>query len=374
MNKEFISVRQAMFLMAAYICGSSVVLGGTNDAEQDSWLSLLFSQVIVIPILIVYARIIKLYPEKDLYEILTIVFGNFFGKVTVVLMTWYSIHLAALVLRNFSEFIEIVSMPETPQLPIMGLMLLVSVYLTRSGVATLGKLSLIVAPFIALTTTTTISLLMNQLDFKNLLPAMNHSAQVILGGSYKLFSFPFAETVLFLAVADCIKKGDSPYKAYIWGDIFGAAILFFAMLRNILALGPVLLKSEYFPSYVAARMINVGDFLVRIESTVAANFILGGVVKVTLCLFAASKGLACLFNIEDYRKLIWPVSLASLALSGIIYTSIMQMANFLTIYAIYAIPFQIFIPILLWIGAEIKMHGASKAQKATQESSGTSSS
>lgn len=367
MNKQYISVRQAMCLIAAYVCGSAIVLGGTNDAEQDSWISLIFSQVIVIPLLIVYARIMQLYPEKNLYEILEIVFGKIFGKVITVLMIWYSIHLAALVLRNFSEFIEIISMPETPQLPLMMLMTLVSVYLVRSGIATMGKWSLIVAPFIASITVTTISLLMNQLDFSNLLPVMNHSAQVILGGSYKMVSFPFAETVLFLTVADCIKKGNSPYKVFIGGDIFGALILLFAILRNITALGPALLKSEYFPSYVAARIINIGDFLVRIESTVSANFVLGGVTKVALCLFAAARGITSLFNIQDYKKAVWPVGLASLALSCIIYDSVMEMAGFLVFYAVYAIPFQIIIPVLLWIGAEIKMHGKSKTQNMASQ-------
>ncbi len=369
MKKEFMTVRQAICLIAAYICGSAVVLGGSNDAEQDSWISLIFSQVIVVPLMIVYARMMRLYPEKNLYEMFNLVFGKFISKVLSVVMVWYAIHLAALVLRNFSEFIEIISMPETPQLPLMIIMTLVSIYLARSGIETMGRFSMIVAPFISLTTVTTMSLLINQLDFQNLLPVMNHSAQVILGGSYKIVSFPFAESVLFLTVADSIRKEDSPYRVYIGGDIFGGLILIFAILRNITALGPILLKSEYFPSYVSARLINIGDFLVRIESLVASNFVLGGIVKIALCLIAASKGLAYLFNEQDYKKMVWPVALFALALGPIVYDDIMEMANFLIIYAVYAIPFQIIIPLCLWVGAEIKMHGKSKQQGASSGSS-----
>jgi len=354
MNKEVISTRQAVCILAAFICGSSIVLGGCTDAEQDSWISLLVSQVIVIPMVLIYARIIKNYPEKNIYQISEILFGKIFGKIITILVTWYAIHLAALVLRNFSEFVVVVSMPETPQLPLMMIMLLVVVYLVKSGVGTLGKWSIIIIPIICVVVVSTTLLLLNQVKVNNLAPFLDHGTKIILTCAYKYFSFPFAETVLFLSIADCIKKENGPSKIYVCGILFGALILLLAVVRNILVLGPELMKSEYFPSYVAARIINVGDFLVRIEGSITANFILAGVTKVALCLFAASKGMASLFNIQDYKKLIIPVSLLSLALGCIIFKSTMEMVNGLDIYAVYAIPFQIIIPLIIWIGSEIK--------------------
>jgi spore germination protein KB len=354
MNKQVISSRQAICIITVYICGSSVVLGGFTDAEQDSWLSLLLAQIIVMPVLIIYARIMKLYPEKNIYEIINILFGRVIGKAITILFTWYAIHLAALVLRNFSEFIEIVAMPETPQLPLMISMILVTVYLARNGIQILGKWSVIVLPIIVLIMFLTIALLLGAMDFSNILPIMNHSTKVIFSGAYQIFTFPFAETVLFLAVADSVNKKDNPYKIYSCGVAFGALILLFVLFRNIEAIGPVLMKSEYFPSYIAARIINVSDFLVRIEGSISINFIFGGITKITLCLLAASKGLASLFNIQDYKKVLLPVSLSALALCSILYTSTIEMINFLKIYSIYVIPFQIIIPVLVWIGAEIR--------------------
>jgi len=356
MNKQVVTLRQAICIITVFILGSSVVLGGNSEAGQDSWLCILLSQVFVLPVLFIYARIIKLFPEKNLYEIIETLFGKIIGKIIDVLFIWYSIHLAALVLRNFSEFIEIVAMPETPQLPIILIIVLVAAYLVKSGVHTLGKWSIIALGIIVAVMFITIALLLNQMNLANFLPVMNHSTKAIFSGAYQLFTFPFAESVLFLTIADSLKKEDSPYQIYFLAEVLGAVILLFVIFRNIASLGTELTKAEYFPSYVAARVINVSDFLVRVEGSISANFVLAGVTKAAVCLFAASKGLAHLFQLQDYKKIILPVSLTAAALSCILYSSTMEMINFLKIYMIYVIPFQIILPVLIWLGGELKAH------------------
>lgn len=365
MNSKYITMRQATCIIVVYICGSSVVLGGNSEAGQDSWISLLLAQIIVIPMVLVYARIMKLFPEKNIYEIIEILFGKIVGKIVTIFMLWYAIHLAALVLRNFSEFIEITSLPETPQLPLMIIMILVVVYAVKSGMEVLGKWALISLFIIVFIMLLTIVLLFNQMKLDNFLPMMNHSTKTILTASYEIFTFPFAETVLFLAVADYVRKEDSPIKIYILADALGALILLIVALRNIAALGPAMLKAEYFPSYLAARIISVSDFLARIEGSISTNFILGGITKIAVCILAASKGLASLFNIQDYKRMIFPAGLCALALGCIVFNNTMEMINFLKIYAIYAIPFQIIIPVAIWIGGEIRKRMQEKATETS---------
>ena len=197
---------------------------------------------------------------------------------------------------------------------------------------------------------------MIQIYFTNLKPVLNHPSKEIATGSYRLLTFPFAESVLFLSMADRIKKTDNPYKVYLCGLLFGAAILLIVILRNTLALGPAMLKATYFPSYVAARIIDVSEFLVRVEGSISINFILSGVTKISFCLIAASKGMACLFDIGDYKIMVLPTGLSSLGLCSILYKDVMEMFNFLSIYSMYAIPFQFIIPVMIWIAGEIRQH------------------
>jgi spore germination protein KB len=56
-----------------------------------------------------------------------------------------------------------------------------------------------------------------------------------------------------------------------------------------------------------------------------------------------------------------PVALLFLALSAIIYKNTMEMFDFISVYQFYAIPFQIIIPLAVWIAAEIKARAKRKA-------------
>ncbi len=353
MKKEMISMPQAFCIIAVFIWGSSVVMAGNTDVVQDSWISLLLAIAFAVPLLLIYARVMRLYPEKNIFEILQLVFGKIAGGLLIALISWYSLHLCAIVLNNFSQFIEIVAMPETPQLPLMIIMLAVTTYLAMSGSEALGKWSVISLPIILTVVILTIVLALPHMDFSNILPIFEHKFSQIADDSFKLFSFPFAETVLFLGIADSIKKQTNPYKLYVYASCFAGFILLLVMLRNIELLGE-LTKIEYFSSYVAARIIDVGDFLTRIEGTISMNFIITGVTKTTLCLLVAAKGIAHLFGISNYRQILIPVSALSLALSITLYNSAMQMFGFFGAYPYYAMPFQVFIPVALWLIAEMK--------------------
>ena len=355
MQKEMISMRQAVCIIVLFLFGSSLIMGVSSKAAQDSWISLLLAPVLAIPMILIYARIMKAFPEKDFFEIAEMLLGKIAGKIVIALMTWYAIHLCALVLRNFSEFIEIAVMPETPQLPITIAMILVVVYMAKSGIETLGKWSIFMLPVTVLVVILTVLLSINKMDFTNIMPIMEHDFGAIVSGSYQLFTFPYAETVLFLCIACAINKNDSPYKLYMYPILIGTVMLLFVILRNNFILGPALVGAEYFPSYTAVRVINIGDFFARVEGSIAMNFILAGIIKLTVCLMAASKGIARLFGIQNYREVLLPVSLLIVALGVIVYKNVMEMFDFLEVYQYYTIPFQIIIPLIIWIMAEIKM-------------------
>ncbi|HMM05093.1 MAG TPA: endospore germination permease [Clostridiales bacterium] len=355
MQKETISSHLAVCILILFIFGSSVILGVNCDAEQDSWISLILALLLTLPFLLIYARIMKLFPEKDIFEIIETVFGKIFGKCFILLLSWYGLHLCALVLRDFSEFVEISFMPETPQVPIMIIMIVVVAYMVVSGVKTMGRWSLGVLPFILFVVVLTTTLAIHKMDFTNIQPVLEHHFRTIFVGSYKLFTFPLAETVLFLVIADAVRKEDSPYRIYLYAIFFGVLVLLIVILRNMLLLGSEVVCAEYFPSYMAARILSVADFMARIEGSIAMNFILAGVVKMAVCLIAATKGLAYLFHLANYKQIVFPMALLSMALCVTLYSNAMEMFDFLDIYQYYAIPFQIIIPLLIWLFAEIKI-------------------
>ncbi len=353
MQTEQISIKQGIFVLLMFIFGSSVVMGVNTEVEQDSWAALLIATAGVIPLVLIYARLIRLNPGMALCDMMEMLLGKVGGKVTMALMSWYALHLGSLVLRDFSEFIEIVAMPETPQLPLIIGMMLVTAYIARSGIETLGRFAMGTFALIPTVVVLTVLLSLSNMDFSNIQPALVHTPGEIAKASLGLFAFPFAETVVMLTVANAIKKGDSPYKLYLSAVLLGTLVLMVVLVRNLAVLGAPMMSSQYFPSYTMARIIRVGDFLSRIEITIAINFILGGIVKISLCLLAAAKTSARLFGLPDYRRIVMPTGLLMAALCVIAYNTPMELFAFLPSYTYYALLFQVVIPIIVWIAAEI---------------------
>lgn len=353
MQKEMLTMQQAVCMIAMFLIGSSTVLG-VGSTENDSWIVLIMAAIFGSVLTLMYARIMSLFPELNFYDIAEFLFGKYLGKFMTLLMTWYAIHLGALVLRNFSEFIQIAAMEETPQLAVMIATLVVTGYMVASGIETFGKWTMVALFLVSLVVVSTVILSIKQADFSNLLPIMNHDLETMSAATVKLFAFPFAELVVFLGLADTVKKSDNPYKMYLSGIFIGTLILLLAVLRNIVILGFPMLEKLYFPSYASARIINIAELFSRIEMSIFYIYILNGIVKISICLVVAKKGIKKLFSINKDVTAVILLSLIVLLVSKYQFKNVVEMISFIDIYQYYAFPFQIILPGLVWICAEIK--------------------
>jgi spore germination protein KB len=364
---EKIPAKQVIYLIVSFIFGSSIIIGINNNAEQDSWLSLFLAIAFILPVVLMYARIIKLNPEESLFDILEKLFGKIIGKIMVILMTWYAIHLGTLVICNFTRYINLSSLQNTPEILIAIVLLFITVYICRSPMSTFGKWGIVMLSAIVLILLMTFIIAIPNMEINHITPVLNHSFGTILGGALVDFSLPFAETVLFLCLGCFIKKSDNSYKIFITAILVGGIFLLVVFVRNLAVLGVNIMTDMYFPSFVTARVLQVGDFFTRIEGLITLNFIFAGVTKITVCLIAASKGIAKIINVKDNKDLILPTSLIFLAMSSIMYQNTLQMFDFLSVYYIYAFPFQILIPFIVWIASEIRNKKDKNKNKATNK-------
>lgn len=351
-KKSQVTLNQGKFIITLFGFGSSVVMGISTDVKQDTWIAIIVAAIISVPLFVIYARIVRLFPEKNLFEICEILFGKIGGKAITVVIIYYSLHLTSLVTRNFSEFIQISSLSETPQLPIILIILLVSSYLASSNMRAIGKWSVICVFLVILVVLFTFGASIKQLKVDDLLPFMEYSTSDIAKSAFNIFAFPYAETVMFLCVAEAFRKDFQPYKMFMSALFLITIIFLLVFFRNLTLLGRKMMEVSYYPSYVTARIIEIGDFVARIEGSISSNFMLAGIVKIAVCLTAAANGFKSLFNFTSYRTMVLPAAMVSAAMSITLYANTMDMFKFINYYAYYAFPFQVIIPIVLWIAGE----------------------
>lgn len=353
--KEIITGRQGVNVMVLFILGSAVVLGSASEAGQDTWMAIILAALSSVPAVFIYSKLTVLMPDKDLFDLAEFAFGKILGKVLNILYVWYAFHLGALVIRNFGEFIQIVSMPETPLFVIALMMGVFCIWMVRTGLEVLSRWATFICPIVVLSVILVTLLAIPIMDINNLKPVLYNGFQPVIKSSFMAFSFPFAETVIFTTVLSALKVKQEALSVYLKSLAICGGILFAIAARNILVLGTAYASGLYFPSYAAASLINISDFLERIEITVAVNFLLAGIIKISICLYAACKGISKLFGLHDYKPLAPPVGLLMIDLSILVYQNAMEMVDWaFKIYPYYALPFQVLFPLLILIVAWIK--------------------
>lgn len=354
MNREVITNNQGISLITLFIMGSSVVLPTALEAGTDLWLAVLLGIVVSFPFVTLYARVLAIFPEKDLFDIVEIVFGKWIGKGFILIYTWFAFLLGALVIRNFGDYVRVTGLPETPKILPMFLLTLLCLWGVKEGIEVLGRWSKFFLIFSLCLIGVMILLLSNLYKIENILPILYNGVEPLLHGVWGVFAFPFSETLLFMLVLAPTAKSNSPYRMFWGGLLSGGFVLFITALSQILALGFHLYEGTFFPLYFMVRLLHVGDFLQRLEIVPAVAFLTGGFVKISICLLAASRGIAKLFNCPDYRFIVTPMAMLMLNLAYLVYDNIIHMVKGISdVWRFYAFPFEVILPLIIWVGAEI---------------------
>lgn len=364
MRKEQITDKQAIYLVAVFNIGSSLIIGIGGDAKNDAWIAGLVGIIMAIPMILVFSRILSLFQGKDLFDILNLTLGKALGIIVSIVYIWYSLHLGALVLRNFGEFINIVAIPETPMFVPMLCLVLVCIFAVSLGIEVMGRITTYFFPIMLFILLIIQFLAIPQFQLNFIKPILGNGLAPIFKGAFSSFSFPFAETVVFLGLFSSLKTKKSPFRVYWWGVVVSGLIITIITFRNIGVLGNMI-GSFYFPSYQAVSRINIGNFLERMEVSVAIEFVYGVFIKISVCLLVACKGIGKMFNLKDYRSIVIQTGLIMLYFSYILYQNSMEMKYFaFKVYPYYAFPMQVILPIIIWIFAEIKSKKMNSQQKS----------
>lgn len=356
MRKETISFTQGFSMLTLFLMGSTLILGTAPEAKRDSWLAIIIATFFAIPLIWIYSKIAVTFPERTIFDIFEILFGKRIGKILIILYSWYFLHLGALVMRNFGEFMNTLAMPETPIFVPMICIGILCIWAAKSGIEVLARTSkvlLIACLFVIIIIQ---FLTIPILDISNIRPILEHGWKPFVDGVFSTISFPYAESIAFMGSLYCIEKKKSPYRMYFSSVVLSGILMTVISLRNLFVLGSNVLEMLYFPAYLAVSKINIGDFIQRVEGSVAIVFVAGVFVKISICLLAASNGISKLFNLKDYRSIVIQTGLIMSYLAYFLYDSVMEMNYWaVKIYKYYALPFQILIPIIILIIIEMKL-------------------
>ncbi|MCC8022385.1 MAG: endospore germination permease [Clostridiales bacterium] len=368
MERETLKSWNFSSIMFLFMLGTSISRVGA--LEQDMWISILIGGAAGVLLCCLYARILQLHPQMGYYNIAEHALGKVGGRIVSVCMIWYAVHVGANTLMEFSEFLSITSLHLTPMFVVLAAMTIFCAILARSGTYVFGKFTVIFAPVVILIFVFTFLFSINIMEPSNLQPVLNHSGGEIAGGALSFLTQPIGETVLLLPLAACLKPNVKPHKAYLTGFGVGFLLLIMVAFRFIVVVGMRVMSAFMFALFSAPRAINVGEVITRIEGITSITFCVTAAVKLCVCILAAAYGIDSVCDFHDTHTSVIPASMLILAFGAALYSSIVDFIDFLNVYPIYALPFQVILPAVVWIAAEIK-HRRNPAVKPAASGGGT---
>ena len=364
MEKELISGKQLRNLISVYLLGAALVTSGSVYAHHGAWISEISAFIIAIPIILMYARLGSIHRDKDIYDLFYDSLGRFVGITFSIIFLIYSIYLGAGVLRNFTEFVQVIFFPETPQYVTAIFAGLAILYNLKKGIEVLGRALSSIAFLLLAMTLITILFSIKDMDYSNIYPLFAAKPMDLVKETYFLLTLPYLETVMFLGINSNIKSSDSLYKAYLFGIITGGVFLLLTFFRNLFVLGTYVMESMYFPAYTAISLINIADFITRIEVIAAANYTFAVTLQTAICILTACKGLTKLTKTNSYKPFATPIVLLTIYLSKALFRSTMDLFDVIKKYRFPILLVQTIIPFITYIATEIRYRKSKGQLKA----------
>ncbi len=354
MQKEVITTKQAIAIMTMFMIAGALTHVISSEAGRDFWVSYLIVTVFTLFIFFVYSRILTLFPQKNLLDIQKLLFGKIAGTLIYASYVYYAFMLGCVIPRHFTEFLQS-SLPETPQYAYAIIMVVVCIYIVKTGIETLGRWCLFSLPIVVFVFMLTIIFSVNIIHPQNLKPILQSSITSIADSTFSAFTLPLGEGVLFLLLFDSLKDSTKSKKVYYVSLAICVSMIMLAQFRNIMVLGAENSALLANTSVGAVSIIQISSFVERIEVIITIIFILCGLVKTTVLLMGASKGAAKLLKLDSDQHLVAPLGLLMLAFSFNFFENFMHLNSWFKVYRVLFLPLQTVIPIVTWIVAEIKV-------------------
>ncbi|MFX3636132.1 MAG: endospore germination permease [Candidatus Pristimantibacillus sp.] len=307
-----ITVRQFTILIVLAVIGDSILILPTMvaaSAKQDAWLSMLLAVLLGLLVGGVFAAIANRLQGKSLIVASQTKLGIVVGSLVGFLFLIDFFMCILTLMSEMGQFMTTQIMPETPVNAIILLFSTVIIIAFRYGIEAFARMSELLFPVFLTLFACLVIFLFPQVDIANLQPIAANGFGPIMRGSLPAFTAGFAEMVFLLMLVPHVASSAKLTKPIMSGFIIGGVILLLVMLFCVLVLGPNLMETKYYPTFILAQKIMIGNFLERLEAILAFLWVITVFYKTLLLYFALTTGIAQLLRLKENRMLTIPLGM-----------------------------------------------------------------
>ncbi len=344
-------------LLILFLLGSTVVVGLGLDVGTDAWIVTIISSQIGMGLLYFYMMFFLKF-QLNFAELLIKGFGKYLGKTLVFFYILYFLYIASRVVKDFSFFIAQVLFYEIEYYLITLTFITLILYACYLGIEAISRTTeiLFFLTILMFFLMILFSLISNQIELSNLFPLFSGNWRAIFHSLFpERVTFPYGELIVFTFIFPLINKKKNLFKR-TWIVIPITAFIMFSLTElTIGLLGPKMSALFIFPLAQAIELISIGDIIQHLEILSTAVFFFVGFVKISLFIQASLYSAQTLVTVKP--KTILLIFAPCLMIMSIFNSTNLSQHFYygLKVVPLFLhIPFQFFIPLLLFVILSLK--------------------
>jgi spore germination protein KB len=321
----------------------------TISLTNNAWLAIIASIIPGYLLIYIYGYILS-KSQQPFPLLLEEHLGLIAGKIIGVSYILFFLLLGSFTLRIFVEFVETNVLPGTPISVFIGILLVSGLAGIKTGLINLARLCEIIVfigvPFTILMLAISVA---NNPDFYNLQPLgnLNYTG---LTRALLFATIPLLQMLPVLALAPFTAHPERVTRTMLKVMFTYVLIIGLTVVTTIVSLGADNANYFIFPTFIAIRFINIGEFIQNIDIVFIGVWVLGIFGVLTLWWFMICFTIQNVFGLHDYRFLAAPTTLIIGSLSLLISPNILQLQILMTrvLPWIYVF-FLLFIPLIIFL-------------------------
>lgn len=262
-----------------------------------------------------------------------------------------------LVVREYTDFLKIALLPNTPIFVINLSIILVGSFGAFLGIEVLARSTQFVLPLFLFSLITLLGIAMPDLDLEEVLPVLEGGITPILRASIAPSSW-FGEIIILALLLPLINKPVEIKRKGVLALLCVAGLLSIETFITIAVLGPDLPGYLLFPYWKLARYLEIGHAFLRVETILIILWIAGIVMKVSIIHYLACVTTAQVFGLKSYQKVVLYEGFILAGASTFLISSTMQLNEILgKVWPPFAFVFELILPFVLLVVAAVRKKG-----------------
>ncbi|TLS50782.1 hypothetical protein FE782_18980 [Paenibacillus antri] len=275
-------------------------------AKQDAWISILLGGGQGLAIALLMGRVSRLYPDQTIIQYSNLILGKWAGKAVSMLyfLAWYSV--AAVILRDAADFLQLALFRQTPIYAIVTILLLLMVYINYKGdLQVIGRFGEIAGPLLLIVVGGTFVLNLGNIQPELIRPILSdYGVREIIQGSFTFASF-LGEAYFLLMLMPFLTDRKGARRDILWVIAITIVVVTLATVLVIMLFGPYHPAKLLYPYFYAVRYISLLEFIEHMDIWVIIVWLFAVFVKLSLYMFICSYGTAQWLGIKSWKSVIW---------------------------------------------------------------------